>query len=582
MVAIVLAGAPEHSAGWAAGRVTVYSGGYMFGFLVLAASVCGGGDVRVVDELTALFPDRMPEAKQALGRLDVPRGAIVGLHLVVSGQDPRHPITVEVSGHGDLTAKLSRLLAVPVEENTGLESRTLQWDGRPNPHVVRAAPFEIFDPVQPLQWGNPITPSGSSGVTAIRIEFEVGAQVTPGQRDLVLKLDQGPGRGSLELRLPLVVHQASIPPIGRDSMRFTNWFAPNTLAARHDEAAWSELHWELLGQYADLMARTRQNVFEVPLSSFLSQDDDGVWVLARERLERYVEVFSSRGLYWMEGRHIASRPGGDWGAKRLEVRIGAAPRPLVGTQEASARVAAFFEPVREVFEDNGWNDRWLQHLADEPTDTNAASYAELATLVRRALPGVRLLEASMSTKLVGAVDVWCPQTRAFQQHLPFFRERMQAGDEVWVYSCLAPGGPWLNRLLDQERLRQVYLGWAASRDGVTGFLHWGYNRWRVDPYEQSVVDHPQRPGTKNKLPAGDTHVVYPLPSGDPGILSSLRLEAHRIGLEDRELLEALRAHDSELADTLTERVFRAYDDFETSPVAYRAARRALLEALSGD
>jgi hypothetical protein len=553
----------------------------MFGFLVLAVAGYCGGDVRVVDELTPLFPDRMPEAEQVLGRLDVPRGAIVGLHLAVSGQDSKHPIMLEVSGHDDLTARLSRLLAVPVEENTGLESRTLQWDGRPNPHVVRTAPFEIFDPVQPLQWGSPITPSGASRVTAIRIEFEVGPQVAPGQRDLLLKLNQGPGLGSLELRLPLVVHQVNIPPIGRDSMRFTNWFGPNTLAARHDEAAWSELHWELLGQYADLMARTRQNVFEVPLSSFLSQGNDGAWVLARERLERYVEVFSSRGIYWMEGRHIASRPGGDWGAKRLEVRIGATPRPLVGTQEASARVAAFFEPVREVFEDNGWNDRWLQHLADEPTDTNAASYGELATLVRRALPGVRLLEASMSTKLVGAVDVWCPQTRAFQQHLPFFRERMQAGDEVWVYSCLAPGGPWLNRLLDQERLRQVYLGWGASRDGVTGFLHWGYNRWRADPYEQSVVDHPQRPGTKNKLPAGDTHVVYPLPSGDPGILSSLRLEAHRIGLEDHELLEALREHDSALADTLTERVFRAYDDFETSPVAYRAARRALLEALSG-
>ncbi len=550
--------------------------------LVLAAAVCGGGEVRVVDELTPLFPDRMPEAEQALGRLDVPRGATVALHLVVSGQDSRHPMKLEVSGHDGLTARMFQLLAVPVEENTGLESRTLQWDGRPNPHVVRAAPFEIFDPVLPLQWGDPISSVESGRVAVMRIEFEVGARAVAGQRDLVLKLNQGPERGVVELSLPLIVHQATVPPIGRDSMRFTNWFAPATLAARYDELAWSELHWKLLEQYADLMARTRQNVFEVPLNSFLSQDDDGVWVLARERLERYVEVFSSRGLYWMEGRQIAARPRGNWGAKRLEVRIGAKPRPLVGTEEASARVAAYLEPVHEVLEANGWNDRWLQHLADEPTDTNAASYGELATLVKRALPGVRLLEASMSTKLVGAVDVWCPQTRAFQQHLPFFSERMQAGDEVWFYSCLAPGGPWLNRLLDQERLRQVYLGWGASRDGVTGFLHWGYNRWRADPYETSVTDHPQRPGTKNKLPAGDTHVVYPHPSGDPGVLSSLRLEAHRIGLEDRELLEALRVRDAALADTLTERVFRAYDDYETSPAAYRATRRALLAALSED
>lgn len=550
--------------------------------LILAAMVCGGGEVRVVDELTPLFPDRMPEADLDIVRLDVPRGATVALHLVVPGHDSRHPMTLEVLGHDGLTARMSQLLAVPVEENTGLESRTLQWDGLPNPYVVRAAPFEIFDPVLPLQWGGPISAAEPGFVTAIRIEFEVGVRAAVGQRDLVLKLNQGPERGVVELSLPLIVHQAVVPPMGRESMCFTNWFAPATLAARYDEPAWSELHWKLLEQYADLMARTRQNVFEVPLKSFLSQDDDGGWVLARERLERYVEVFSSRGLYWMEGRHIAWRPGGNWGAKRLELRIGAKPRPLVGTEEASARVAAFFEPVHEVLEANGWSGRWLQHLADEPTDTNAASYGELATLVRRALPGVRLLEASMSTKLVGAVDIWCPQTRAFQQHLPFFSERIEAGDEVWLYSCLAPGGPWINRLLDQERLRQVYLGWGASRDGVTGYLHWGYNRWRADPYEHSVADHPQRPGTKNKLPAGDTHVIYPHPSGDPSILSSLRLEAHRIGLEDHGLLEALRKRNTVLADTLTERVFRAYDDYATSPAAYRATRRALLEALSKD
>ena len=134
------------------------------------------------------------------------------------------------------------------------------------------------------------------------------------------------------------------------------------------------------------------------------------------------------------------------------------------------------------------------------------------------------------------------------------------------------------RLVESQRLERT----PASRVGVTGFLHWGYNRWRADPYETSVTDHPQRPGTKNKLPAGDTHVVYPHPSGDPGVLSSLRLEAHRIGLEDRELLEALRVRDAALADTLTERVFRAYDDYETSPAAYRATRRALLAALSED
>ena len=36
---------------------------------------------------------------------------------------------------------ISRLHSVPVEENTGLGSRTEQFEGVTNPHVVRRAPF---------------------------------------------------------------------------------------------------------------------------------------------------------------------------------------------------------------------------------------------------------------------------------------------------------------------------------------------------------------------------------------------------------------------------------------------------------
>ncbi len=93
-----------------------------------------------------------------------------------------------------------------------------------------------------------------------------------------------------------------------------------------------------------------------------------------------------------------------------------------------------------------------------------------------------------------------------------------------------------------------------------------------------MVDHPAQPGTKNKLPAGDTHVIYPGPDGP---WSGLRFEAHRVGLEDRELLEQLRALDPEAMERIVQRVFRAYDDYSVDVTAYRAAKRELLEALAG-
>ena len=156
------------------------------------------------------------------------------------------------------------------------------------------------------------------------------------------------------------------------------------------------------------------------------------------------------------------------------------------------------------------------------------------------------------------------------------RQRRAAGERIWVYTCLVPGGPWLNRLLDMQRLRQTYIGWAAAKYDLSGFLHWGLNHYKADPFEHSVVDHPAQPNTNNRLPAGDSHVVYP---GEDGPWSSHRFEAHRIGLEDYELLMMLKAKDPATADAIIEKVFRAFDDFSINVAEYRQARRELLEAL---
>ena len=44
----------------------------------------------------------------------------------------------------------SIIIPVPVEENTGVDSRTEQFLGQINPDVIRRAPFEVFEIIQPL------------------------------------------------------------------------------------------------------------------------------------------------------------------------------------------------------------------------------------------------------------------------------------------------------------------------------------------------------------------------------------------------------------------------------------------------
>ena len=339
------------------------------------------------------------------------------------------------------------------------------------------------------------------------------------------------------------------------------------------------------------MARGRQNTFWIVWSDFITVAPPSAAPVAttagaasapaarrvtldRVRLQRYVQLFLDRGFTRVESGHLAGRHEGQWESPRLDLNLTGSD---VTTEPARAELAAILAEIRPALAALGVPEKvpFLQHLTDEPIDLNADAYRILAEQVRRGLPGVQIFEATMSLKLVGAVDHWCPQVQEYQRHRDFFAARQQAGDHVWVYTCLAPGGPWINRLLDQERLRPLYIGWALVKYDLTGFLHWGLNQYRtdVDPFVQSVI--PWDNGPPNYLPAGDSHIIYP---GRNGPLSGQRFEAQRIGMEDAELLRLVQQRDPARAGALIDRVLRAFDDYEKDVSAYRTVKRALLDA----
>ncbi|MFM8765411.1 MAG: DUF4091 domain-containing protein, partial [Spartobacteria bacterium] len=89
--------------------------------------------------------------------------------------------------------------------------------------------------------------------------------------------------------------------------------------------------------------------------------------------------------------------------------------------------------------------------------------------------------------------------------------------------------PWISL---QERTRGAQIPWFVYGYGLSGFLHWGANSWMSDPFKQSVVPTGSGDQTKNFLPAGDTHILYP---GDNGPWISLRRETR---------LQAFSRHES--------------------------------------
>ena len=327
----------------------------------------------------------------------------------------------------------------------------------------------------------------------------------------------------------------------------------------------------MLARYAALMVHGRQNMFLVPLSTVFSLRD-GRPVIDAARLRRYVEVFTNAGMHFIEGGHFGGRATGKWACPNFSVGL---TKALATSPEGNTDIHAIASQLIAEIDANGWHDRWVQHIADEPVAESAADYRIFTGMVRKYMPGLPIIDATQSEALVGAVDIWCPIEQEFQRNQTHFDAVRTVGDRVFIYTCCYPGGPWLNRLLDMELLRPALFGWGTAHFHLDGFLHWGLNQYQADqdPFELNNLDW----GKGNHLPAGDTHIVYP---GADGPWSSVRLEAQREGFEDYELLHQLQLHDAQAAVEVIRPVFHAFDDYTKDLAVFRAARRALLTATS--
>ncbi len=336
---------------------------------------------------------------------------------------------------------------------------------------------------------------------------------------------------------------------------------------------WSEPFWDMLAKYAQMMARGRQNAFWFIWGDFFTFDSTGnVSVFRRDILERYIRVFLKEGFMTIQGAPFAGRRNWTSTDMLLSVR-GADGAEVVPVSEKGKRmIAQMAARIIAVMQENHWDTQWLQGVFDEPEDAFVDRYREIVAVLRALKPDIKILEATMTVKVAGIVNVWCPQVQEYQANQEFFDQRKAAGDKVWVYTCLSPGGPWLNRLLDEERLRQVYIGWACAKYDLQGFLHWGLNFHTAKPFEELVRPHIEG----QFLPAGDSHILYPLHDGP---LSSHRFEAHRIGMEDYELLAQLKLHDAARAQQIIALVLQGFDKYNKDVAAYRTARNLLLDAV---
>ena len=536
----------------------------LFFFSVLSISQ----DIGFSNVLDAVYPDENNLKFPKVYSADTAKNTTYNINLVVYSEK-KSTVKLNYSSLEFDRISFNEVLDVPVEQNTGLDSRTEKFRGNINPFVVRRAPFRIYEIIKPIS-NNVINTNSNFSLINVKIPIHKNLKSDKYQINFTIKLNDM----KFNLKLKLNVHDVNIPDLDQSNFFYTNWFNLSKMEEYHQLERWTKEWYSMLDNYAKLMAYGRQNCVKIPGELIYIENDE--IFLNEKRMMSFINVFLKYGFKYFESPHLLGRgKNDDWGSPVLITNL-----RNVGyySDEGKKEIDEVTKKIKGFTVKYNLTDKWLQHIADEPTSVNAQCYKDVANQIKNIYPEIQIMEATNARESLGnSIDIWCPIINDFQENEDFFRSREKLGEKILVYTCLVPGGKWLNRTLDMEKIRQVYFGWGASKYNTIGYLHWGLNQYKANPFEQSVVKHPSpAAGPNNFLPAGDTHVIYP---ADEGPLSSLRFESHRIGCEDYEILEALKKIKPKKHKVLIKKIFQNYTSYTLNIKKYDKIKKRILKNL---
>ena len=525
-------------------------------------------DVGFSNILDAVYPDKNNLKFYKNYSIDSPKNTIYNINLVVKSE-LNSVIKVDYKSDSFNKIIFSEVLDVPVEQNTGLDSRTERFKGNVNPYVIRRAPFRIFEIIKPIKSSMLISKSNFSLIN-VKIPIDKNLNLDKHQIDFTVHINDQ----KFSLKLKIHIHDIIIPELEKSNFFYTNWFNLSKMEEYHQLERWSTDWYIMLDKYAKLMAYGRQNCVKIPGELIYIENDE--IFLNEERMMSFINVFLKYGFKYFESPHLLDRgKNDDWGNPELITKL-----RDVGyySEEGKKEINDVALKIKEFTEKYNLTDKWLQHIADEPTSVNAQCYIDVSNQIKDIHPDIKIMEATNTRESLGnSIDIWCPIINDFQENEDFFRSREKLGEKILVYTCLVPGGKWLNRTLDMEKIRQVYFGWGGSKYNTMGYLHWGLNQYKANPFEKSVIKHPSpAAGPNNFLPAGDTHIIYP---GKNGPLSSLRFESHRIGCEDYEILESLKKINPKKHKLLINKIFKNYTLYNLNIKKYNRIKSRILKTL---
>lgn len=527
-----------------------------------------------------LFPDRPVGPLPSSTRVCCAANGTFCLQILLAAQEK-----VNVRAEGPFRMECCEMRPMPVHYNTGNGidqggAMVLQPAEKPA-YAVRRAPFEVYDCLVPAPQGE-IAPR--AGRAAMYLVFHMTQGTKTGELTETVTLETRDG--SHVCRVTAQVYDVQIPA---DTFPITNWFSLAAIARCHGLAEGTPEYLEMVRRYALAMRRAHQTVF------FMNLEDDRCvvskkpWTFDFEYLTPVIETFFRAGMKTMELGTLLGRgklPNGLPDMMTGRFTCGMAEEVLFESAEGYALITAYLQALAAYLKKHGFHDRVLFHIHDEPDvhyrdegtlADRRRQYYLAAGMVRRYLPGARIIEAVKSTAFYGGVDIFVPIIDGYEANRTEFDRYAAMGDEVWTYVCCGPQGNYLNRFMDFALLKGRLLFWGCARYRLGGYLHWGFNQFPagMDPFAETSCPNPTGLGTS--FPAGDSFLVLP---GDKGPWLTMRFEAARRGAEDVMLLNLLREKDPAAHARIVAKVFRGFSDYNDDPAFFDAVFEELLAALS--
>ncbi len=366
--------------------------------------------------------------------------------------------------------------------------------------------------------------------------------------------------GDFTVEWTLVVHKATLPAPA-DSDFGHEYFFNLSFAPYFDAPRYSKAWWSLMQRTAESMRDLRVNSLHFPLVSLLrdggsKRTGPDTWSFDFSKVDEFVTLFLTHGSFrQLSPTALLTAVTG------LELDVideaGKTVKVASMSPESEAWLKAYATAVYEHFKAKDWLSMLCLRLEDEPHSKEY--WLWLRDRIHTYMPGVPCGEPidthEVGRELGGACDQYVPRLEVYEQGLDFYKTRQAAGDTVWVYSCCYPEDAWyLNKFIDQPPAYARMIKWACFSQGITGFLHWGFNYWGVAMYGLT-------PEARFK---GDGFIVYP--DAEHGTLApSVRGIATRDGIQDWELLHQLAVKSPASAMAIARRIAVSFSQFTYDP-----------------